>query len=153
MFITAVMHASRSAIKNHQQEKREALRNAVLNSASRNAPEEDLQLMFLNWIEEFTPWHIKILKYFEDPVGWFNKNKISPKRYTHGSPGHGLTQAFPELEDKRNFYDQIITNLYSKGLIKIDSIHGGMDERSIYASRTSVTGTIFLRFIKSPVEN
>lgn len=153
MFITAVMHASRSAIQNHQKEKREALRNAVLNSASKLAPEEDLQLMFLNWIDEFTPWHIRVLNYFENPIGWFNKNKISPKNYTSGSPAHGLTQAFPELNDKRNFYDPIITDLYSKGLIKIDSLHLGMDERGIYAPRTSMYGTIFIRFVSSPLED
>lgn len=32
VFITTVMHASASAVKNHQREKLDALRNAVLNS-------------------------------------------------------------------------------------------------------------------------
>ena len=50
MFITTVMHASQAAIRNHQKEKLEALRNAVLNAALPNAPEEDIQLMFLNYI-------------------------------------------------------------------------------------------------------
>ena len=42
-FITTVMQASQAAIRNHQSEKREALRNAVLNAALPQAPEESLQ--------------------------------------------------------------------------------------------------------------
>lgn len=58
MFITTVMNASQTAIRNHQEEKLEALRNAVLNAALPNPPDDDLQLMFLNFVDTFTPWHL-----------------------------------------------------------------------------------------------
>src|SRR4030042_1026429 len=54
-FITAVTHSSQVAIRNHHDEKFEALRNAVLNAALPNAPEEDLQLMFLEFVDTLTP--------------------------------------------------------------------------------------------------
>ena len=47
-------YATQIAIRNHQRKKLEALRNAVLNSALVNASEEDIQLMFLNFIEYLT---------------------------------------------------------------------------------------------------
>jgi hypothetical protein len=40
-FVTVTMQASQGAIRNHQQAKLEALRNAVLNSALPNPPQED----------------------------------------------------------------------------------------------------------------
>ena len=64
-FVTAVMHASQTAIRNHQREKRQALRNAVLNVAANRAPKEDVQLMFLNFIDTLTPWHLHVLRFFQ----------------------------------------------------------------------------------------
>lgn len=62
-FITIVMHASQIAIRNHQGEKLEALRNAILNSALVNPIEDDLQLIFLKFIDDLTPWHFRILEF------------------------------------------------------------------------------------------
>jgi hypothetical protein len=44
MFVTVFMHATQIAIRNHQREKIEALRNAVINVALGRAPDEDLQI-------------------------------------------------------------------------------------------------------------
>ena len=76
-FITVVMHATQVAIRNHQQEKLEALRNAVLNAAMLEAPEDDRQLMFLNFIDELTPWHLRVLHFFDDPEIWGIRHNIS----------------------------------------------------------------------------
>ena len=40
-FVTVAMHASQIALRNHQEAKIEALRNAVLNAALPNSPQED----------------------------------------------------------------------------------------------------------------
>ena len=82
MFITTVMHASQAAIRNHQKEKLEALRNAVLNAALPNAPEEDIQLMFLNFVDSLTPWHLRILKFFDNPQEWGRRNSIAYRSET-----------------------------------------------------------------------
>ena len=47
VFITTVTQATYTAIRNHHEEKLTALRNAVINSALPNPPNEDLQLMFI----------------------------------------------------------------------------------------------------------
>jgi len=153
MFITAVMHASRSAIRNHQKEKLEALRNAVLNSTSRNAPDEDLQLMFLNWVDELTPWHLRILKFFENPKKWFEKNNMNLPNLEFGAPSHALTKAYTELNNQRNFYDQIVSDLHSRGLLNIESLHTTMTRQGVFASRTSDMGNQFIQFITSPFED
>lgn len=66
-FITTLLHASQAAIRNHQKEKLELLRNMVLNSGLPKSPEEDVQLVFLNIAETFTSWHLTIMKFLGEP--------------------------------------------------------------------------------------
>ena len=61
-FITTTIQASQAAIRNHQKEKLEALRNAVLNSALGIDLDDDLQLFFLSLIDNITVSHIQALK-------------------------------------------------------------------------------------------
>ena len=65
-FLTVFMHAYQLAIRNHHEEKLEALRNAVLNSALPNALEDDLKIIFLNITDSFTVTHIKLLNFFNE---------------------------------------------------------------------------------------
>jgi hypothetical protein len=66
-FIDTVMQASQAAMRNSQDEKRRALRNAVMNAALPNAPEQSLQELFVAFIDLFTVWHLRVLKLFQDP--------------------------------------------------------------------------------------
>jgi hypothetical protein len=61
VFITTVMHASQIAMRNHQNEKLKALRNAVLNSGLPSPPSEDEQSIFLYLVDRLTSWHLRIL--------------------------------------------------------------------------------------------
>lgn len=150
MFITTVMHASQVAIRNHQEEKLEALKNAVLNAASPNAPEEDIQLMFLHFIDTLTPWHIRILTFFEDPKGWAEKYNVKLPDLEFGSPSHALLHAFPELRSYSDFVDQVVKDLYAGGLMSIESLKTTMPKQGIFASRTTDFGSQFIQFITSP---
>ncbi len=60
-FQTTLMNALQIVMRNHQEEKTLALKNAVLNSSFIHPIDDDLQFMFLHWIDEFTPSHLKIL--------------------------------------------------------------------------------------------
>lgn len=66
-FVTTLLQASQIAIRNHQEEKLEALKNAVANSALPERPETDLQLMFLRLVDELTVSHINLLSFFNNP--------------------------------------------------------------------------------------
>ena len=66
-FIDVAIEATQIAIKTSNQEKRKALKNAILNSALPNPPEESLQKMFLSFIDTLTVWHLKLLELFNDP--------------------------------------------------------------------------------------
>jgi len=151
MFITTVMQASQAAVRNHQKEKLEALRNAVLNAALPNAPEEDLQLIFLGYIDTLTTWHVRILKLFDNPVEWFKQNgKKFPELHLGGLESI-LTSAYPDLRGPRAFFDQIFKDLYERGLTNTETLHSTMTGMGLTAQRTSEIGRAFIRFITSPL--
>lgn len=68
-FVSATLQATQAAMKTHQREKREALRNAVLNVALGHEPETDRQTLFLSLIDRFTVLHLAVLRAFADPHG------------------------------------------------------------------------------------
>src|SRR5260370_7181085 len=57
-------------MRSHQREKLQALRNAVLNVAAGTAPDENLQLVFLNYLDTLTPLHLTLLDCVADPREW-----------------------------------------------------------------------------------
>lgn len=87
-FVSAFAQATQAALKSHQIEKLEALRNAVLNVAAGSAPDEDLQSIFLNLIDSFTPLHLRLLTQFSyqkqvrisDAPNWLKADVCSQAR-------------------------------------------------------------------------
>jgi hypothetical protein len=151
VFITTVLHATQSALRNHQMEKLDALRNAVLNSALLNAPEEDLQLIFINWVDELTTWDLRILKFFDNPSKWAEENnKKFPTSWYMGGIDQVLEFAYPELTGKKELYLQFFNDLNSRGLAGLAI--GMMTARGMVDSRTTTMGKQFLQFITYPKE-
>lgn len=63
-FITIIAQATSVAVRNHQREKLDALINSIMNSALNPSMDDDLQLMFIRFIEELTPSHLYLLRFF-----------------------------------------------------------------------------------------
>lgn len=150
-FVTTVLHASQAAVRNHQKEKLEALRNASLNSALPHAPAEDRQMVFLGYVDTFTTWHIRILKLFDNPTRWFKENGKGFPTLEFGGLDHVLIAAYPELKGSRDFFDQIFKDLHDKGLINTQSLHVTMTGHGLTAERTTEMGRAFISFITSPI--
>lgn len=153
-FITIFMQASQIAVRNHRNEKLEVLRNIVLNSALPNAPEDDLQLMFLLNIDSFTTWHIKILMLFDSPRDYAQeKGRPYPDGFGGGIPS-AIEHVFPELRGRNEFSKQIWNDLYNKGLLNTpgSSFNTMMSGPGTLDSRTSDMGRDFIEFIKSPLD-
>lgn len=148
-FVTAVLYATQAAIRDNKEEKLKALRNAVLNVAQGNLPEEDQQIMFLTLIDRLTSWHLKLLRFLQDPRE--NKNRSSPLT-DYGSMGNiasVITDAFPDLKGKDLFCEQIIRDLNFNGLIRIDvqSLRVNMTIDGALSGKMTETGDEFLNFI------
>jgi hypothetical protein len=147
-FISSVLQASQSALRTNQEEKLKALRNAVLNSLKPNSPDEDQQSMFMFYIDTLTPWHLRILSFFKNPREWGKKNNTEYPDWSAGGPSTVLEHTFSELRGKREFYDQIVKDLYSRGLMSIDQLHTTMTKNGMFANRTTELGSKFINFIE-----
>lgn len=141
-FVSAAMQASNIALRTHQQEKLDALRNAVLNIAVGQAPDDALQHMFFRWVDSFSPLHLRILKFFQAPE--------PQPGVSMGGLSSVLEARMPDLRGQRLVYDQIWKDLYAGGLVNTDGLHAIMSETGLRERRTSPLGDAFLRFISDP---
>lgn len=150
-FVTVVMQASQVAIRNHQQAKIEALRNAVLNAALPNPPHEDEQMIFLRLIDQLTPWHLRVLSVLNDPIQWMERNKIHNPGWGMGGASTVLEHCLPDLQGQRETYDQIVLDLQGQGMLgQGQFLHVMMTGGGMVASRTTERGRRFIRFISVP---
>ena len=149
-FITTVMQASQAAIRNHQSEKREALRNAVLNAALPHAPEESLQQYFITLIDTFTVEHIRLLDFFKDPQIWFQRNNIAPPQFLSAGLESVITSAWPELKNQYEFLNAVLEELKGKGFFLGGGLRITMDKHGLFEKRTTKMGDSFLKFITAP---
>lgn len=150
-FVTVAMQASQIALRNHQRAKLEALRNAVLNAALPNPPQEDEQMIFLRLIDQLTPWHLRILSVLDDPVRWMERHGVGNPGWGMGGTSTVLEHCLPDLHGQRDTYDQIVRDLQSEGLLgQGQFLHVMMTGGGMVASRTTDRGKRFIRFITAP---
>ena len=149
-FVTTLFQASQAAIRDHQSEKREALRNAVVNAALPHAPEESLQQHFINLIDTFTVWHLRLLDLFSDPRAWFQRNNATLP--SASSLEQLIMTAWPELQDHSDFLKVIVDELAAKGLLSSggNMLRTMMSPGGVLDKRTTKMGDSFLKFVKAP---
>jgi len=150
-FINAVLQASQAALKTHQLEKLNALRNAVLNTALPNPPDETLQQIFIQLVDELSVWHLRFLDLFRDPNGWFERNNKKPPEFSISSSlSRLLAGAYPELAADKALTDLIATDLGSRKLFSGGGMNAMMSAQGAWAKRTTEMGDQFLQFIADP---
>lgn len=138
-FVTAVMHASHVALRTHQAGKLAALRNAIVNVAKGQAPEEAVQHLFFGFVDTLTELHLRILSIFQSPS--------PPPGMSMGGLGNVLEYNLPDLRGRRELYDQFWKDLYSRGLVNTESLHVTMSGSGLTEKRTTGLGDGFLKFI------
>ena len=141
-FITAVMQASTAALRTHREAKLEALRNAILNIAAGQAPDETIQHLLLSFIDEFSEMHLRLLAFARQPQ--------PPAGITAGGLGHVLEDNIPALKGQRALYDQLWKDLHLRGLINTENLHVMMTGGGLAQRRTTELGEALLNFIAEP---
>jgi hypothetical protein len=142
-FITATMQATRIALGTHQSEKRRMLRNALIKIGTGQAPNDDRTAIYLRWIEEFTPSHVRALSFF-----WKGANQL----IASGVNIQGvrsfqarIVYIYPEFQRDTGFLNQIVTELRSRGLTTLTDISHGFPQQVI-----TNQGIDFLNFVLDP---
>lgn len=132
-FLSATLQATQAATRTYQEEKLEALRNAVLNIAVSKAPAGDLQLVFLHLVDSFTPTHLQVLSHFA------GRDRPGADRFRR----------------ERDLTDQVVCELRDRGMLRDTrpyAARGRDDAEALVSYNWEVTnlGRQFLEFIKSP---
>ncbi|MDD5189149.1 MAG: hypothetical protein PHF57_13165 [Methanoregula sp.] len=152
-FFSVFLQATQIAMRTHQKEKIDALQNAVINSVSMPTIDENLQLIFLNLVDRYTPWHLTILQFLDSPRQYGESRGKKYPSWSSGGTSSVLEFTFPDLQNRREFYDQIVKELYSNGLLNSDTfLHTTMTDQGMFASRTTEMGKKFLAFITFKTE-
>lgn len=147
-FIDLLMDASQAAMRNAKEEKRQALRNAIQNAALGHAPEESLQHVFVHWVDEFSVWHLRLLKCLDDQLAWMKRFAYPVElAFTTSSL---LEHAYPELRDKNYVYCQAWQDLNQRGLTERGPLDRSRKTREYaWGGRLTDIGVRFLRFIEA----
>ena len=148
-FIDAVLTATQTAIRTSQEEKRRALLNAITNAALPGAPDVSEQQIFIALVDRMTEWHIRLLALFQRP-----KEILATRNYRPaiaGSLSGVIEAAYPELQGRRELYDQVWSDLASAGLHRSGSLQTMMTPEGTLQKRTTELGDRFLAFIQSPL--
>lgn len=148
VFISTVSQACSIALRNHQEEKLEALRNAVKNAALDSCPEEDYRQLFLNFVDVCTVTHIKLLNLFSGPEAWGRKHGFEfPANWSMGGMTQVIEAAFPALKGQQQLYDPIWKDMYQRGLVTSDSLGSTMSRQGMMAARLTPLDVKLLEFI------
>ena len=137
-FISAVMHASQLAIRTHKKEKLDALRNAVINIAKGQGPEEAIQHIYLDFVDSLTELHLRILKFIQATPS--SNGKI-------GSLLGVIEYNIPELRNKRELLDLLWKDLLSRDLVGGDSLDAVPIRKRWVEKHTTKFGDEFINFI------
>lgn len=148
VFIDTVLKITNEALKTSEREKLEYFKNAIINTAVETDPDISEINIFLRLITEFTVWHVKIFKLFDDPEKWYQVNEKEFSQYSMAPLSRILDKAYPELKSKKDFYNLIWSDLGRYGLHNTSDLNTGMSINGLKSSRTTNLGKKFLRFIE-----
>lgn len=116
--------------------------------------------MFFSLIEAYTPWHLRLLAFFNAPDAL--ANKPGAFQDLHGNQHYlqydqVLEGVFPELQGRRRFYDQMLSVLERDALVFDIPAAATVSRRAdgtwhIHGLDKVLTqeGRDFVRFVRSP---
>lgn len=145
--LTVAIRAARAATSTHEREKREALRNAVLNSALRVEADTQIQQVLTELTDRLTEAHLQMLALMADPSGWYERSGLERPSFTIGAPSMLVEQAFPRWN--KEFYRLIADDLVRAGLLN-DNLNTTMTAAGVFGNHATGFGRRLLRFITEP---
>ena len=146
-FADLVLTATQAAMRTRSEEKRRALRNAIVNAGRGKAPREIKQQMFVRFVEEFTELHLRLLALLGDPAGWCEAHKKTLPHIVGGTMEKVAKLAFDDFTENRSLYNIATRDLHARGLTDLTQLNDGGMVNAPEKARTSDLGAEFLRFI------
>lgn len=147
-FLDALVQAGRVAAGTSVEVKLASLRNAVANTAIAPRLESPEQHLFIRMVEDFTEWHLRILKLFADPDTWFEERSLTRPR---GNMRTVVHTAFPELSEQNGLVSPIWRDLYVRSLVKSERVLDEVYDHETQAEQVTGLGRRFLELIAAPL--
>jgi len=149
-FIDVVLQSTTFALRTSQKEKKEAFKNAILNTAVKYPIDETKAQIFLNQLDKLTYWHIIILQFLKCPSDWLVEIKKTLSISTMMNFLSFIKEVFPELKNE----DELIEIIWND--LKIAGFHNSTDLNTLMSagawfdakSRTTEFGNDFLDYIR-----
>jgi hypothetical protein len=148
-FQATFIQAAQLSMRTIQEEKREMLRNAVLNSATIDI-DENVRQMFMQYIERMTPLHVSLLKLMDDPGANPDAKQAASGMMAAGFD-HIVKAAVPQLRHQDAIADRIALDLNDMGLLTSGNLRGTVSGTALLQRRSSNLGRSFLAFISEPL--
>jgi len=145
---SVLIETTLSAIKTANEEKRELLRNAVLNMSLGTNIQEDTRAIILRLIDEMSPTHVKILRYFENPKKYCDEKRVNYSGISATGAGTLFLKALPEFNDGKSGI--FFKDLQNGGLLPSGEWLNVMSSNFLQP-RTTDLGKQFLKLITSPL--
>jgi hypothetical protein len=111
LFLTVVLQATSIALRNHQKEKLEALSNAIVNSALTTSVNDDINLVFIDLVDELKVSHLRLLRMLYEPDR-YSKDKSA---------------FLNELENHKHLYAHMVKQLIDHNLISLEAFYNSTD--------------------------
>jgi len=111
-FMTIVIQATAVAIRNHQREKLAALKSAIMNSALNHEFGEDMEMIFIRFIDELTLTHFLLLKFLVENESKLSNLKSYPEIYQ-------LFLAETTTVVGQDEFRMLVSDIYTRGLIRL----------------------------------
>ena len=111
LFLTVVLQATSIALRNHQKEKLEALSNAIVNSVLTTSVNDDINLVFIDLVDELKVSHLRLLRMLYEP-----------DRYSKEESAF-----LNELENQKHLYAHIVKQLIDHNLISLEAFYSSTD--------------------------
>ncbi len=109
-FNTILLQALEIVKRNHQEKKLEALRNLILNSVLQDSIEDDMKLLFLDWIDELKVSHLHLLYILYEPNKYIEKESV-----------------LNELENNKQLYGYFMKQLVARDLVSFEAFYKKAD--------------------------
>jgi hypothetical protein len=145
-FISCVYEATHLAMKTHREFKREALKNAIVNTAIGFTLDEALRGRFISCIDHFSEAHLRLLSVLHNPRG-YEPCVTAAKATLAGSQSSVIRAEISEREMPAAVFATVIADLDRERFINgsIGGMTTGGD--TLLAKRTTEVGDLFLKFI------
>jgi hypothetical protein len=142
-FLDILFQANNIAMRNSQKSKLDALKNAVIHSATESDINYSIKQIYLRLVDELTPLHFMVLKFLNNPDERYLKNNLTRGNYIISLFRTTLGEA-SEFKKHASLMNIVLKDLNRMGLISIDNIDTMSGNQG---SATTEFGKDFIDFV------